>query len=94
MTKTLTKHGNSYALVLDRPLMDILNIRPETPLEITTDGESLHIKPVVQVPPAQPDTAQYRMLDTENNEDDRILFEKAMEETNREYASVLKKLAE
>jgi len=89
MTKTLTKHGNSYALVLDRPIMDLLNIRPETPLEITTDGEGLHVKPL-----AQPIPVQYAMFDTENNPEDRALLDRVMEETNREYASVLKKLAE
>ncbi|MDR1535204.1 MAG: AbrB/MazE/SpoVT family DNA-binding domain-containing protein [Planctomycetota bacterium] len=41
MIKTLTRHGNSYALVIDKPIMELLNIDPETPLEITTDGSSL-----------------------------------------------------
>ena len=27
MIKTLTKHGNSYALVIDKPILDLLNIR-------------------------------------------------------------------
>ncbi len=45
MIKTLTRHGNSYALVIDRPIMELLNIVPETPLEITTDGHSLRIAP-------------------------------------------------
>ncbi len=34
MIKTLTKHGNSYALVIDKPLMEILRITPDTPLEM------------------------------------------------------------
>jgi antitoxin MazE len=41
MVKTLTKHGNSYALIIDKAVMDLLNITPETPLEITTDGFAL-----------------------------------------------------
>lgn len=45
MIKFLTKHGNSYALVVDRPIMELLNIRPDTPLEIRTDGKSLVITP-------------------------------------------------
>ena len=45
MIKTLTKHGNSYALVIDKPILDLLNIRPDTPLSISTDGKSLLVSP-------------------------------------------------
>jgi antitoxin component of MazEF toxin-antitoxin module len=41
MVKKLTKHGNSLALVIDRPILDLLRIDPETPLDISTDGERL-----------------------------------------------------
>ena len=44
MTKTLTKHGNSYALVIDKPILDLLKFDPDSPLEITTDGRVLTIK--------------------------------------------------
>lgn len=47
MIKTLTKHGNSWAVIIDKPILDLLNIAPETPLEITTDGHSLMIFPAV-----------------------------------------------
>ncbi len=46
MIKTLTKHGNSLALVIDRPVLDLLKIDPETPLDISTDGQVLVIAPV------------------------------------------------
>jgi len=46
MVKTLTKHGNSYALVIDKPILDLLKIEPDSPLEITTDGKVLTIAPV------------------------------------------------
>ena len=46
MLKKLTKHGNSLALVIDRPILDILKINPETPLDISTDGKRLIIAPV------------------------------------------------
>ena len=45
MTKTLTKHGNSYALVIDRAIMELLKITPETELELSTDGKVLTISP-------------------------------------------------
>ncbi len=46
MIKSLVKHGNSWALVIDRPILDLLKISPEMPLEITTDGHSMTIVPV------------------------------------------------
>jgi len=45
MVKTLTKHGNSYALVIDRAILALLKITPETPLEVSTDGRTLIITP-------------------------------------------------
>ena len=46
MVKTLTKHGNSLALVIDRAILELLDIKPNTPLDISTDGEMLFISPV------------------------------------------------
>jgi len=45
VTKKLIKHGNSAALVLDKPLLDLLNVRMDTPLEVTTDGRNIIISP-------------------------------------------------
>lgn len=45
MVKKLTKHGNSLALVIDRPILDLLKIDPETPLDVSTDGKQLIIAP-------------------------------------------------
>lgn len=47
MTKHLTQHGNSAALIIDKPIMELLNIDMNTPLEISTDGRSLVISPVI-----------------------------------------------
>jgi antitoxin component of MazEF toxin-antitoxin module len=46
MVKRLTQHGNSAALIIDKPVLDLLNITMETPLEIATDGQNLIISPV------------------------------------------------
>ena len=43
MIKTLTKHGNSYALVIDKPILELLRFSPDSPLEISTDGKVLTI---------------------------------------------------
>ena len=45
MIKTLSPHGNSAALIIDKALLEILHIDMDTPLEIVTDGESLIISP-------------------------------------------------
>ena len=46
MTKTLIKHGNSLALVIDKPILELLGISPDTPLELTTNGDALLVTPV------------------------------------------------
>ncbi|OGP26353.1 MAG: AbrB family transcriptional regulator [Deltaproteobacteria bacterium GWA2_57_13] len=75
MMKRLTKHGNSLALVLDRGVLDLLDIDADTPLSVTTDGQSLIISPVR-------DAARQRR------------FHAALEEGNRRYGKMLKRLAD
>ena len=48
MLKKLTKHGNSLALVIDRPILDLLKIDPETPLDVSTDGKRLIVAPLAE----------------------------------------------
>jgi antitoxin component of MazEF toxin-antitoxin module len=43
MVKRLIQHGNSAALILDKPILDLLNFKMDTPLEISTDGKNLII---------------------------------------------------
>jgi len=45
--KRLTKHGNSYALIIERPILELLGIDSDTLLQISTpDGSSIVITPV------------------------------------------------
>jgi len=46
MIKKLTVIGNSYGLVIDRSILELLHITPETELELSTDGTRLIIEPV------------------------------------------------
>ena len=46
MIKKLVSHGNSAALIIDKPILELLNVDMETPLEISTDGRNLIISPV------------------------------------------------
>ena len=41
LTKNLVKVGNSYAVVLDRTLMDLVGISPEVPVNLQVNGHSL-----------------------------------------------------
>ena len=43
--KHLTKHGNSLALVIDKGVLDLLEIDADTPLSIRTDSKWLIVSP-------------------------------------------------
>jgi antitoxin component of MazEF toxin-antitoxin module len=45
MIKMLKKHGNSMALVIEKPMMEALGITEETPLQITVNGNALVVTP-------------------------------------------------
>ncbi len=46
MIKTLTKHGNSAALVIERPILDLLGATVDTAFEVVTDGKALILTPI------------------------------------------------
>ena len=56
MIKKLTAIGNSYGLVIDRSILELLRITPDTELELSTDGTRLIIEPVQagRRPPRRP----------------------------------------
>ena len=43
LTKALVKVGNSYAVVLDRTLMDLVGISPDVPVNLQVNGRTLCI---------------------------------------------------
>jgi antitoxin MazE len=79
MIKTLTKVGNSLALVIDRPILELLNLDAQTPLEVHTDGRTLTVSPANE---AELKAGRKRKV------------EEAMGRVNRRYAKALKRLAE
>jgi antitoxin component of MazEF toxin-antitoxin module len=79
MVKTLTKHGNSYALIIDKPILDLLKINPDTPLEVSTDGVSLLIRPSNAKPSAKAER--------------EARFKEALAWTNKNYEKALRRLA-
>ena len=46
MIKTLQRHGNSQALVLDKPILEMLGAGEDTPLQLSVSGGSLIVTPV------------------------------------------------
>lgn len=48
MTKKLTRHGNSLALIIDKPLLQMLQISEKTNLELFIENNSLIIRPVAK----------------------------------------------
>ena len=59
MLKKLVKYGNSYALVIDRSIMELLDIQEGSAVKLKTDGRSLIVTPQSSVPAdAVPPTGQ------------------------------------
>ncbi len=46
MIKTLTKHGNSLALVIEKPVLELIGADADTQFDISTDGQALILTPV------------------------------------------------
>lgn len=63
MIKRLTAVGNSLGLIIERPILELLDIDKETPLEVRTDGEALIIRPQRKNRSARLKAAAKRMLD-------------------------------
>ena len=46
MIKTLVKHGNSSALVIEKPILSLLGATADSAFEVITDGKSLILTPI------------------------------------------------
>lgn len=78
MAKKLIKHGNSLALIIDKPLLEILGIDAKTPLELLVMGDTLIIK---------------AQANTKTEKERKAQIKKAAQQIMKEYAPVFKKLA-
>ena len=63
MIKNLVKHGNSWALVIDKPILDLLKIDPQSPVELTTDGRTVIISPSPEAHPRKVRAARQKIND-------------------------------
>lgn len=48
IVKKLTRQGNSTALVIDKPLLDLLEFDQDTELKITVKGRQLIVEPLTK----------------------------------------------
>ena len=78
MDKKLTKHGNSLALVIDKPILKLLNIDEKTTISLELQDGALIMRPV---------GAKKRI-----SKDAKM--KKLYEDLIKEYGPALKKLAE
>jgi antitoxin MazE len=62
MRKKLSAIGNSLGLVIEKPILELLDINRETELDMTTDGQRLIITPV-QLRRAKVLSAAKRVMD-------------------------------
>ena len=46
MQKRLSVVGNSLGLIIDKPVLELLRIDKDTPLDVSTDGDVLIIRPL------------------------------------------------
>jgi antitoxin MazE len=63
MVKTLSAIGNSLGIIIEKPILELLDIDRATPLEVKTDGEALIIRPVRASKKERVANAARRMMD-------------------------------
>ena len=63
MIKTLIPIGEEWGFVIDRTILDELQIGRDTPLRITSDGKGFYVEPVPQKERHQFAEAGRRMMD-------------------------------
>lgn len=79
MIKKLSKHGNSLALLIDKPILELLDVNENTQFRIRIDKGNIILEPVRQ--------EEVFII----SEDKKL--QKAYEEIIEKYDAVLKKLA-
>lgn len=79
MIKKLSKHGNSLALLIDKPILELLDVNENTQFRIKIDNGNIILEPVRQ--------EEVFII----SEDKKL--QKAYEEIIEKYDAVLKKLA-
>lgn len=80
MIKKLSKYGNSLAILIEKPILELLNIDDETKVRISTDGQRIIIEPI----------RKSEAVETVSS-DQRV--QKSYEKITEKYKDALKRLA-
>lgn len=83
MFKKLIKHGNSFAVIIDKPILEVLNINPDTQLKISTDGVSISIAPA--------DAKKRKVAKISNDEKRQKAYERIIEKYDEAFRILAKK---
>jgi len=83
MIKKLAKHGNSLAILIDKPILELLHINEDTQINVRTDGMNIILEPI---------TGRSQVPTLTISEDKKL--QNAYEKLKKQYDSTLKKLAE
>ena len=72
MIKTLSAVGNSLGLIIERPILELLNITKDTELEVRTDGDALIIRPLRKEKLERVPEATHRLMDKHDKVLDKL----------------------
>ncbi len=86
MKKRLSRYGNSLALIIDKPILELLQIKEDTMLHIKTDGKRLIITPDISYITTTEDVKERLIKDPK--------LEKLIDDIMDEFAEDLQKLAD
>jgi antitoxin component of MazEF toxin-antitoxin module len=64
VVKKLSAIGNSLGIIIEKPILDLLDIDRTTDLEVKTDGDALIIRPVRMSQKERVARSAKRMMDT------------------------------
>jgi putative addiction module antidote len=78
MFKKFTKHGNSLAIIIDKPILELLKMHEGTKICMRTDGKSIILEPVDEI---------------QSNVSSDSKMQQYYEEVIEEHEETLKKLA-
>ena len=78
MIKNLVKHGNRWALVIDKPILDLLKIDPASPVKLITDGRAVTITPTA-------DAHQKKVRAAREKVNDRHFHRSSMNDASTEF---------
>jgi antitoxin MazE len=82
MIKKLTAIGNSLGIIIEKPILELLGIDKDTPLEVKTDGEALIIRPQRNSRSARLRQAADRMMEA-HDETLKKLADRSLEKSDR-----------